>query len=182
MSNGLSIMSDKETWSIWDHITGECFQGEHEGKQLDFWPISQTTVAAALNDYPDLTVSFSAFKGLKAWLFNRLNRSKINSKGFLPPFFYRTMAGKIDDRLDKMTQGLGVIADKKGKYYPMNAVPKGGSIEDVWNGRPIKIERGEIDGVPKAVWLDNGEIPMQMLTRWYGFSFTFPGCEIYEVA
>ena len=22
--------------------------------------------------------------------------------------------------------------------------------------------------------------PMQLFSRWYGFSFTFPGCEIYE--
>ena len=45
--------------------------------------------------------------------------------------------------------------------------------------RPIKIERSAIDGVPKATWLDNGEVPMQLLTRWYGFSFTYPGCLIY---
>ena len=109
------------------------------------------------------------------------SRNNIDGKGFLPPFFRRTMAGAIDDRLDKMTQGLGVIVDKMAKYYPMSAVPKGGSIEDVWMDRPIKIERGAIDGVPKATWLDNGEVPMQLLTRWYGFSFTYPGCKIYDV-
>ena len=175
-------MSDKDSWSIWDHITGECFQGRHEGKQLDVWPIYLTNVEAALIDYPDLTVSFSGFKGFKARLLQMMNRKKIDSKGFFPPFFRMTMAGKIDARLDKMTQGLGVIVGMMGKYYPMSAVPKGGSIEDVWMDRPIKIERGAIDGVPKAIWLDNGEVPMQLLTRWYGFSFTYPGCEIYDTA
>lgn len=175
-------MSDKESWSIWDHITGECFQGRHEGKQLDVWPIYLTNVEAALNEYPDLTVSFSGSKGFKARLLQVMNRKKIDTKGFFPPFIRMTMAGRIDARLDKMTQGLGVIVDKMGKYYPMSAVPRGGSIEDVWLDRPIQIERGGIDGVPKAIWLDSGEVPMQLLTRWYGFSFTYPGCEIYTAA
>jgi hypothetical protein len=175
-------MSDEESWSIWDHITGECFQGQHKGKQLDFWPIALTTAAAALIDYPDLTVSFSSFKSFKARLLQLVHRRKLDSKGYLPPPFHRTMAGAIDDRLDKLTQGLGVIVDSMGKYYPMRAVPKGGSIEDVWLERPLKIERGAIDGIPKATWLDNGDVPMQLLSRWYGFSFTFPGCEIYDPA
>jgi hypothetical protein len=27
------------------------------------------------------------------------------------------------------------------------------------------------------VWSD-GEVPMQLLSRWYGFAFTYPGCRI----
>jgi len=173
-------MSDKKSWSIWDHITGECFQGVHVGKQLAVWPITITTVAAALMDYPDLVISLSDFKGFKARLLKTMHRAKIGEKQFIPPHFKNTMAGEMDPRLDKMTQGLGVIVDKTGKYYPMSTVPKGGSIQDVWMGRPLKIERGPVDGIPKATWLDTGEIPMQLLTRWYGFSFTYPGCEIYS--
>lgn len=173
-------MSDKESWSIWDHITGECFQGQHKGKKLEVWPIAMTTVAAALEAHPDLEVSFSDFKGFKSRLMQRLHRNTIEGKGFLPPPFYKTMATDIDDRLDKLTQGLGVIVGNEGKFYPMHIVPKGESFADVWQERPLKIERGAIDGVPKAIWLDTGEIPMQLLTRWYGFSFTYPHCEIYS--
>ncbi|MBT3271604.1 MAG: DUF3179 domain-containing protein [Spirochaetales bacterium] len=174
-------MSDKDSWSIWDHITGECFQGEHKGKKLEIWPIFLTTVEAALHDYPDLTVSFSGYRGGKASLLYLVLRKKINAKGFIPPYFRATMAGDIDSRLDKLVQGLGVINGKSGKFYPKSAVPKGTKIVDEWRGKKIQIESGAIDGVPRATWLDSGEVPMQLLSRWYGFSFTFPGCEIYGI-
>jgi hypothetical protein len=32
----------------------------------------------------------------------------------------------------------------------------------------------------ETAWADTGEQPMQLLSRWYGFSFTYAGCEIYE--
>ena len=93
--------------------------------------------------------------------------------------FKKTMAGEVDGRLPKMTQGLGVIVDEIGKFYPMSVLEKGESVEDVWLERPLRITRGAIDGVLTAVWLDNDEMPMQLLSRWYGFSFTYIGCDIY---
>lgn len=182
MSNGLALMADKESWSIWDHITGECIRGRHVGKQLAVWPIALTTVEAALAAYPELTVSFSQVNGFKALLLKMVHRKKINAQ--LPRFFLwpfqRTMAQPVDPRLDKLTQGLGVIVGRQGKFYPMSLLPKGDVIEDRWLGRPLRLERGLLDGVPRAVWRDTGESPMQLLTRWYGFSFTYPDCAIYE--
>ncbi len=182
MANGLALMSDKETWSTWDHITGECFQGEHAGKQLDVWPMFITTVEAALLDDPDLTISLSRVGGLKPKVMGFVHRKKINrreSRLALIPF-QRTLSGAIDDRLEKMAQGLGVIVDGQGKFYPMAGVAKGDAIEDRWLDRPLRVERRAVDGVLKATWLDTGELPMQLLSRWYGFSFTYPGCEIYR--
>lgn len=34
------------------------------------------------------------------------------------------------------------------------------------------------DRVPVAEWTDDGQRPMQMFTRWHGFSYSFPGCNI----
>jgi len=53
-----------------------------------------------------------------------------------------------------------------------------------WHNDRLKLDNGEIflggklynaQGVAQAV-----AYPMQMLTRWYGFSLTFPGCQLYE--
>ena len=92
------------------------------------------------------------------------------------------MATEIDARLEYGAQGLGLMNETiSGKFYPIDAIEKGGFIEDEWLGRPIRVERGAVDGVPFAVYLDgDGERPMQLLSRWYGFSFTFPNCEIYQ--
>lgn len=182
MANGLALMADKETWSTWDHITGHCFRGEHEGKQLEVWPMHMTTVEAALLDDPDLTISISSVSNLKSRILKTLQRRKINreesSLRLLP--HQRTFAGEIDDRLEKMAQGLGVIDGEQGKFYPMAQIAKGEAIEDEWRGRPLKVERGALDGTLRATWLDTDNVPMQLLSRWYGFAFTYPGCEIYE--
>lgn len=52
-----------------------------------------------------------------------------------------------------------------------------------WEGDEIHLDTGE--RVRNEVVYDAqgekrpAERPMQMFTRWYGFAFTFPGCEIY---
>ncbi len=98
---------------------------------------------------------------------------------WLPPPFYLSMSRPIDARLGSLTQGLGVVAGRTAKYYPMSSIPEEG-LEDPWNGRILRITRGAIDGVPQAAWKDTDQQPMQLLSRWYGFSFTFPDCEVYE--
>jgi hypothetical protein len=138
-----------------------------------------TTVAAALSEHPDITISLSEFRSLRPKLAQKLYPHFIHSTGWLPGFFYASLSEPIDSRLDKLTQGLGVIVGKKAKYYPMNRIPARG-IRDCWLNRLLCIERGAIDAVPRATWLDTNEEPMQLLSRWYGFSFTYPQCEIYE--
>jgi len=39
-------MRDEETESLWDHITGECFDGPLIGERLAFWGVEMTTVEA----------------------------------------------------------------------------------------------------------------------------------------
>ena len=180
MANGLAVMTDEETWSLWDHITGEAFKGPLVGSKLDTWPISITTFAAANQQHPGIVVIGSQYRSPKKSLAKWIHRSKIGSKGFLPPPFRLSMAKKADERFNKMAQGLGVIVAQKGKFYPIELVPKGGAIEDIFMGRVLQIERNEVDGVPFARWKDTGSPPMQLYTRWYGFSFTYPDCEIYH--
>jgi uncharacterized protein DUF3179 len=179
LTNGLAVLADRETRTYWDHITGEAFAGPLAGHQLDVWSVHMSTVAAALTEHPDITISLSKFRSLRRKVAQILYPRFIHSTGWLPGFFYASLSEPIDSRLDKLTQGLGVIVGKKAKYYPMNRIPANG-IRDDWLNRILCIERGAIDAVPRAAWLDTDEEPMQLLSRWYGFSFTYPGCEIYE--
>ncbi len=84
--------------------------------------------------------------------------------------------GEVDDRLPEWTHGLGVVVNKKARFYPMSMI--GDGIIDAWAGRELKLGLGPIDRVPFAEW-ENGERPLQMFSRWYGFSATFPVCQIY---
>lgn len=177
--NGLVILKDEESRSLWDHITGKAIDGPFKGHQLDVWSIQMTTVRAALKNYPEITISFSSNHSFYKWLAQTLYPKFIHARVWLPFFFRWSMQSDIDPRLPELTQGLGVILDGQAKYYPLATIPLNG-LEDRWLNRSLRVERGKIDGVPRATWQDTGEQPMQLLTRWYGFSFTYPDCEIYK--
>ncbi len=170
---------DRETRSLWDHITGEAIDGPLKGHRLEVWTIQLTTVHAALFEYSNIEVSFSSTRSLRKWLAGTLYPKFIHAKILLPFFFRWTMQHKPDPRLPELTQGLGVVVDGRAKYYPIATIPEAG-IEDRWLNRTLQVQLSKMDGVPYAVWSGTNERPVQLLTRWYGFSFTYPNCEIYK--
>lgn len=139
------------------------------------WSLRYTTVLAALKTDPQLSVCRPTPPTLVARLMRLLHRSCIGAKGFLPPGFRQTM-GAIDARLPEMTQGVGVVEGGRARFYPTSTLADG-LLED-WAGRTLKLGVGSLDKVPYAEWKD-GERPMQIFSRWYGFAFSFPGCELY---
>ena len=171
--NGLVLLIDDETRTYWDHITGEAVHGELKGEQLEVWPTMITTVAGALKQYPDVRLARSKPSLMKRGLMHLM--AALHRVIKLPPGFRRTM-GKPDLRLPEWTIGLGVVVDGAACYYPMKSIGEG--IEDRWQGRVLKIGIDETDHAPFAVWEDDSR-PMQLFSRWYGFSFTYAGCRIF---
>ncbi len=49
-------MQDRETGSLWSHVTGECIYGELEGWKLEMIPSVQTTWAKWVNAHPNTAV------------------------------------------------------------------------------------------------------------------------------
>jgi hypothetical protein len=177
--DGLVLLIDDETRTYWDHITGEALHGPLRGKQLAMWPIHMATVASELAAHPD-----TAYARSNAGLLGRAFGSFVGGvlgggilgKGRLPPGFTGTM-GAPDTRREAMEHGLGVVVGERARYYPMTAARQG--LIDDWDGRSLRVATGP-DGIPCATWEDEGDLPVQLFTRWYGFSFTFPGCEVYS--
>lgn len=178
MMNGLPILMDLETHTLWDHITGKAISGDLEDYQLDVWPVRMTTVEAVLEEAPNITISPSPQHSFQMWIAQKLYPHFIHNKVWFPFLFQDSLHKPIDSRLDKLTQGLGVVDGKNAKYYPITNIPAEG-IEDKWNTRILKVTINAMDGVPTARWRDCNELPMQLLTRWYGFSYAYPGCIIY---
>lgn len=175
--NGLVLLRDDETGSYWDHITGECVHGPLSGQRMDeSWGIRVTTVAAALADHPDLQILRSR-PNLFGRLMGRVMLTRqIRGGGLMPWYFHTTMTPR-DKRRKRMDQGLGVVIDGRAKYYPCSAIKQG--IRDHFGERELHVFVRKIDRIPTATWED-GEQPFQLFTRWYGFSYTYPGCEIYS--
>jgi len=177
LHNGVVLLIDDETRTYWDHISGEAVHGELAGQRLRRFPIRHTNVRAALIRYPVLEVVLSD-PSVLGKLFGRfLSRKTIGTKGSFPPGFRGTM-GELDTRLPDRTQGLGVMVDEEACFYPTDRVRKPVTVQ--LGGRRLKISVSDDDNVPTADPLDGKERPFQLYTRWYGFSFTFPDCEIYE--
>lgn len=176
--NGLVLLIDDETRTYWDHITGEAVHGPLRGKQLEVWPLQMATVATELAAHPDTEYARSN-PGLLGRAFGSgagVVGGGILGKGVLPPGFTDTM-GEADTRRDAMEHGVGVVVEQRARYYPMTAARQG--LVDDWNGRGLRIAMGQ-DGIPTATWEDDGSLPLQFFTRWYGFSYTYPGCEVYS--
>jgi hypothetical protein len=178
--NGLILLGDDETNSYWDHITGKCVHGKMAGQQMLVFPIVQTTVKIALQNWSDLNIAISKPPFLMK-LINPIMK-KVHSKGGMPPGFMKTI-NRLDTRLPKMESGLGIIAKNKRRFYPMEVIKKNnGKIHDRIDKFDIVIMLDEKDRAPIAYFSndkDNKEKPMQLFTRWYGFSLTYPNCDIY---
>ncbi len=182
LRDGLVVLADEETRSYWDHITGECFEGALAGSGLEVWPIRICTAESALRQWPQIMALVSGHGGPVQKIQRLVMQSFINGKGFIPPFFKKTMRHEVDERLDRLTQGLGVMDDGDFVFYPMSTLPKEAVVRDRLAGRPIQIERPAPDFVPRAIWTDDPEAapPMQLLSRWYGFSCTYPACRVFD--
>ena len=171
--NGLVLMIDDETQTYWDHITGEAVHGPLTGAAMETWPLRYVTAATALAADPELQVARPPKGSPRARLMAGMHARKIGKKGFLPPPFRLTM-GEADDRLPRMEQGLGVVVDGDARFFPSRSLAHGATAR--FGDRVVDV-RLSADRVPEATWAD-GTRPMQLFTRWYGFSYTYPCCEI----
>lgn len=174
--NGTVLLIDDETRSYWNHMTGECLHGSLKGKKLDAFPLEITNYKTALTNYPEISIFISKM-GFKGKLMDFFIKKVHFSKGFLPPGFKKTM-GKIDERLPALSHGLGIFFDNFSKFYPYEKI--GAGIEEMIDGRRIIVKVRDGDNVPYAKWQDSDKIPLQIFTRWYGFSFSFPDCDLFE--
>lgn len=157
--NGMLLMSDRETGSYWDHITGECLHGEHKGIVLETLHSHLILTAEELNsNYP------KSFYGLpRIGFFKRFfnifqsKRTATTGSGFLPPFFRRSML-KNDTRLPEMEMGLGVWGEQQtATFYPMKKIKAhGGKLVESFNNQNLLVYIAPLNGTPSAIYIPKG--------------------------
>lgn len=209
--NGLAVMADDETNSIWEHVTGECIQGEHQGDVLDTRPAQYMTVAQVLANDLKAVVAISK-PTIKSRIIDFIFLKKmLKPAGFLPGLFRKSMT-EADVRLSDLEIGLGVWVNGQAKFYPLKVIrERNNAFEDTLGGNQVIIYIDPVSQVPAAHcssndiigWdgndlvltsgerIRNGHVlnaafekqalrrPNQQFTRWYGFSYMFPKCEIF---
>ena len=208
--DGLFMMVDRETGTLWNHVTGEAVHGPLTGAQLDMTSLLQMNVgqALALDARMPVAVSDRPF-GTRP---SRFGPEVANPA--LPTGFEATM-GSEDTRRPRMDIGLGIWTETTRRYYPMATIRERGRafVDDVdgeqvliyiqpesatpaaifvtgssltWDGDDVRFDTGTVVRAGLLFDADGQALqvrhPNQMFTRWYGFSLTFPGSEVVDDA
>ena len=155
--NGYIVLEDKETGSYWDHMTGECLYGRHQGKELELIDSLYFVQAdALLQSGLDTPIIIPRIRGLKKLINTLLNKYEIGAEvGFLPPGFRKNM-GEVDSRLPEMEVGLGVWKGREARFYTMNDIKKNGPIEDRFADKNIVVWFDQKAGTPQIAYADPG--------------------------
>ncbi len=154
--NGMLLMSDKETGSYWDHITGQGLFGKYENHQLEILQSHQVlTAKEILEQYPDCLYGLTKMNFIQKLIAKFQNwKANTNGKGFLPPGFRNSMS-VVDNRLPEMEMGLGVWLDSKARFYSIKLIKKNGNyLFDKFNNQTLFIYISPATSTPTAIYRD----------------------------
>ncbi len=137
------IMYDRQTDSLWSHLTGEAVSGPLKGKRLDIFPAAMLRYSEWKQLYPDTLV---LKKGSRAGgVFGNPSRDPYEG------YYYSSQTGVIppkyrDNRLHPKTLLVGLALDspqEKGKriakVYPFADLNRAGVVNDRFAGREILV-------------------------------------------
>ena len=135
--DGLFVMQDRESKTLWNHITGEALYGPHVGRSLGpVGNILQMTVQEALEYDADMQVAISdrPYTGRSGVP----GRGTLSEDARLMPMFIETL-GEEDSRRPRMDMGLGIWTEQTRRYYPMEMIRARGPFIDEIDGRSALI-------------------------------------------
>ncbi len=146
------IMYDRQTDSLWSHLTGEAVLGPLKGQRLKTYPAAMLRYSEWKHLYPETLV-------LKK---ERLGMGGMLSGGSRDPYegyYYSSQTGVIpqkyrDNRLHPKTLVVGLALDalekkrkRVAKAYPFDELNRAGIINDHLAGREILVTYCEGSGV-----------------------------------
>ena len=118
------IMYDRETDSLWVHVTGEAAHGPLKGKRLDFMPSTVTSWANWKKNYPHTTVL----------------------PGYRRGGFMGTYVGPFQSDI----LGLAVVVKLKAKLYPYGVLARRNLVNDEFNGAKVVVYYSPADATGTA--------------------------------
>jgi len=152
--DGLFIMQDEESKTLWNHITGEAVYGPHVGRSLG--PVGnqlQMNVSEALELDPQMQVAISdrPYVGGRA---GTPGQGSLSDDAQLMSFFVETL-GDEDNRRPRMDMGLGIWTGGTSRYYPVEDIrAHGGALIDQLDGRNLLVFIERRSATPTAIYTD----------------------------
>ena len=163
--DALFVMQDKETKTLWNHITGEALYGPLVGRTLG--PASnllQLSVEQALAIHPTVQVAIS---GSPYAVNGRLTGAGPGGGGGLAgggvdnlsptlrlsPNFSTTLGGE-DTQRPQMELGLGIFTARTARYYPLGLIRQRGALIDRLDGRTVLVYMDPTTFTPTAMFVN----------------------------
>ena len=175
--NGLFVMADRETGSVWTHFDGTVLTGPMAGGGLamEIRPMTHTSWGSWLADHENTTVlaqveQYKPWYGTSGWGDGNIGQ------GWLGPLFSDTVIND-DDRLpgNELVLGAGVGDDFRA--YSLETVEELTVIHDDLGGQPVVVFldpvnvfglafSAVVDGEERQFSVENGEVFDGRGTRW----------------
>ena len=156
--DGLFVMQDVESKTLWNHITGDALYGPHVGESLS--PVGnmlQMSAEQALAIDPNIELAISdrpynAGTRPDAETDDGGRYRPSNKEAALSSRFIETL-GDEDVRLPRMAMGLGVVSERLVRFYPMDLIEERGAFVDDFDGRSLLILADPTTFTPAALFV-----------------------------
>lgn len=213
--DGMAVLSDRQTGSYWDHLTGEAVYGPLAGAVLRrISGLEHSRASVIARAHPTAGYVPVVLDAVHASFLEPIGQIMAADHPEWPAPIFKTLEeDHIEDtRLPRYEMGLGIWAGQQARFYrigtlhgrdnmlfdtfndrrvliyidPETAAPAAlytDATEGNWRGDTLALNNGT--GIRDGILMQHGEAlqperPQQLLQRWYGFSITYPGCEIYR--
>ena len=164
------IMQDRETGSLWSHITGECLDGELVGTVLEQVPMVQTTWGEWKKAHPETRVLKKS---------EEITSSRYESYFSDPERNGLFRTAWLMDRMPGKTKIHGVTLGPHAVAVADEALVVGKPVEHDLGEVKVRIGR-DADGGVRAVRLDTGEGLQAHTAFWFAWSSYFPRTAVID--
>lgn len=160
--DGMLLLRDKESNSRWNHINGQCLNGEHEGQALQkLSALHYIDVAQTLEQYPDAHFAVPqdgqeefSLKSIEARLQESLDLCAVDA--------INATFDVVDGRRNKLEMGLGVWTNNIHRFYPLTRIFDAHNvIVDKLDDRTVVVYVEPETSVPLAFFIDTDSAEWQ---------------------
>lgn len=162
--DGMMVIQDAATGTLWNHMTGEALYGPAVGTSLGLpGNVLHLTIQQLLARAPQARVAISnrvyfaggrrhgTLEGIS--LLGRAHARPDGRTG-LSPVFAATI-GSEDTRRPRMDLGLGIWSEASRRYYPRDRIrEKGDAVIDRLDGRTLLVYLDPVTSTPAALFVN----------------------------
>ena len=151
ITNGVFVMKDRQTGTLWSHYTGEALDGPLKGKRLDWVQLQRASTEDLLERAPRAEVPKTSTMRFKKKVPRQTGRSVLGEK--MPPNFAPTLPDHLKRSVPFHAHGLGVAVGSSHRFYP---------LEQLYQTEVVSDRIGEVDLV---VFIQDGSATAAAYSR-----------------